>query len=253
MPVRFTFVSPAVVWVALLFLMAGGCAKYTTPGKAVSPSTLGDWDIEEILQREPASPFPARIAVVRVQGSGYSSKTASSYGKGRYSVITTRTVEQDADIERIAKLPLVAGVASLNQLIIPYSLNSDKELRMAAASVKADLLLLYTFNTVFRVKDHDIGPLGVISLGMLPNHEAMITCTVSAAIYDVRTGYIYGLAEATARENEMTSKWTSSDTVDDARKRAERAAFELLIDEVEKTWTDVVNTYVQRPVGGSLP
>ena len=47
-----------------------GCATYVTPGGGVAPSALADWDIEELLEREPASPFPARMTVVRVQAPG---------------------------------------------------------------------------------------------------------------------------------------------------------------------------------------
>lgn len=231
-------------------LSAAGCATYVTPGSGIAPSTLADWDIQELLERQPAAPFPARVAVVRVQGPGYTSYSSQSYGQGRYSVVTTRDVERDEHFERIAALPMVAGVAPLNRLIIPPRLSSDRELRQAAAAVKADLLLIYTLDTAFRVKDHDIGPLGTITLGILPSKEARVTTTASAAIYDVRTGFIYGLAEATARESQLASAWTSREAVDDSRQRAERGAFERLVDEITKTWSDVIAEHAHRPVPG---
>ena len=233
--------------ICLLLAIAGsgvtGCATYVTPGAGVALSQLGDGHIQALLNRNPLSPFPAHIAVTRVQDSGYRSYSTESYGEGRYSVITTRDIEQDAHFERIANLPMVAGVAPLNRLLIPVRLHSDRELRHAAASVKADLLLVYTLDTSFRIKDHDIGPLGVITLGFLPNQEAKVTTTGSAAIYDVRTGFIYGLAEATAHERQSASIWTSQDAVEESRFRAETQAFESLLGELEKTWDGIIATH----------
>ena len=225
--------------------------RYVTPGAGVAPSALADWDIQELLERKPAAPFPARVAVVRVQAPGYRSYSNESYGDGRYSVITTRDVERDEHFARIRRLPMVADVAPLNRLIISPKLRSDRELRRAAAAIKTDLLLIYTFDTSFRIKDHDIGPLGAITLGFLPNKEAIVTTTASAAIYDVRTGFIYGLAEATARKSQLASVWTSDDAVDDSRQRSETEAFERLLDNFEKTWKGVVDEYAHRPVAAA--
>ncbi|MHC4572723.1 MAG: hypothetical protein ACYS76_01095, partial [Planctomycetota bacterium] len=113
-----------------------------------------------------------------------------------------------------------------------------------------DLLLVYTLNTVFRVKDHDIGPLGIITLGFLPNHEAQVTTTAAAVLFDVRTGFTYGLAEATARRKQFTSVWTSSDAVDDSRRKAETRAFEELLDDFAVTWKGVVEQHAARPARG---
>ncbi len=93
------------------------------------------------------------------------------------------------------------------------------------------------------MEDHEVGPLGVISLGMLPNHEARVTSTCSAALMDVQTGYIYGLAEATGRHNQLASYWRSSDAVDSSRVKAEQEAFSQLVPEHEKMWTGVVREY----------
>lgn len=231
---------------ALALLAAGGCATYVTPSAGISPSALSDKNIEDLLQRKPAAPFPARLAIARVAAANYHSYTSQSYGRGNFSVVTTRDVEREEDFQRLAKLPMVLAIAPMNRIVIPGELKSDQELRQGAAAVKADLLLVYTLDTTFRVKDHDIGPLGAITLGFLPNQEARVTCTASAAIYDVRTGYIYGLSEATAFENQIASAWTSSDAVDETRLKAERQAFEDLLGEFEKTWKTVVENYATK-------
>ncbi len=233
-----------------LFLMgcSGPSMKYKTPGAGGDLSTLAgasltDKDIQKVLDRKPVAPFPAHLAVVRIQAPYYRSYMTESYGHGRYSVVTTKEIETDEHFEQLARLPMINSIAPLNQILIPANLESDKELRIAAANLHADLLLVYTLHTVFRVQDHDIGPLGIITLGFLPNHEAKVTSTASAVLFDVRTGFVYGLAESTAREKQMTTVWTSQDTVDESRIKAETRAFEQMLDEFKLTWKDIVEQY----------
>ena len=59
--------------VALLLIIAG-CASYQTPGAGINVGNLlkADVEIVELMKREPAAPFPARVALVRVQATGYS-------------------------------------------------------------------------------------------------------------------------------------------------------------------------------------
>ena len=85
------------------------------------------------MEAKPLAAFPASIAVVRVQASGYQSQTAQGYGYGNYSVVTTRDVEKDDCMERLEKLPQVAGIAPIGRLLLTPHLQSDMELRQAAA------------------------------------------------------------------------------------------------------------------------
>jgi len=243
----FVFFLTAVVF--------SGCGmSYVTPGAGAEPlalaetdlSQLTDTDIQEILDRKPASPFPAIMAYVRLQSPGYRSYSYHSYGHGRYSVVPTRDIETDDDFKKLANLPMISDVAPLSRALIPQNLNSHKQLRLSAAQLHADLLLVYTLDTVFRIKDHDIGPLGIISLGFLPNREARITTTASAVLFDVRTAYVYGLVEATEYEKQMASTWTAYEAVEDARKKAERKAFEKLLDEFPLVWKKIVEKYATK-------
>lgn len=226
-------------------LFAGCATHYTTPGSGVAMSALIDGDIQERFAREPAASFPARLALVHVQGPGYRSYRSEGYGSGRFSVVTTREVETDQDFTRIGNLPMVAAVATINRLLLPPQLESDKSLRLAAASLKCDLLFCYSFDTRYRIDETDLGPLEIITLGTLPNKTARVTSTASAALFDVRTGFVYGVVEATAREEEIASSWTSREAVDRARVRAERRSFEQLLDEFASMWKTVVEEHVR--------
>lgn len=228
----------------LSLLVLGGCATtYRTPAGGVDIPAITDADIEELLKIEPAAPFPARIAVARVQASGYISWTTQGYGEGRYSVVTTRDIETDADFERLNKLTMVNGVAPLNRLILPAKLDTLKDLRIAAARLKTDLLLLYSLDTAFHVDTTPLGPLSTVTLGFLPNKEASVTTTTSGALIDVRTGFIYGLTEATESKKQRANIWTTQDAIDESRLSAEKASFQAFMDAFEKLWQGTVEAY----------
>lgn len=223
-----------------------GCATYTTPAAGVNLSSLTDADIAELMRLEPASEFPARIAVARAQAPGYSSRTSRGYGDGRYSVVTVRDIEDEADFERLSRLEMVAGVAPLSRLLLPQNMESIKDLRVAAASLKTDLLLIYSVDTAFHVEGTPLGPLSAITLGFLPNKKAFVTSTTSGILVDVRTGYVYGAAEATETEEQRTTIWGTQDAIDAARIVAEKGSFKAFVTEFETLWNSVVAGHAGR-------
>jgi hypothetical protein len=229
-------------------LILGGCASYTTPGGSVQLSELAETDINELMSKEPAANFPANISIARVQAPGYQSYKVGSFGTGRYSVVTTREVESEEDFKRLSSLPDVAGIAPLNRILLPSNLDSVKSLREASARLKADILLIYTFDTSFHAGEQKFAPLNVISLGFLKNKEVTVTTTVSAAFFDVRTEYLFGLSEATAKESNNSSVWSTSDAVDDMRVTTEKAAFQKLLPEIEKTWSGIITLYASKNI-----
>ena len=183
------------------------------------------------MAREPTAAFPANVAIVRAQASGYSNRSSGCYGVGSFCVVTVRDVESEEDFQRLLDLPMIAGVAPMNRILLPVQLQSLRDLRTAAAQLKTDMLLVYSFDTRFRVETDDVGPLQTIALGFLPTREAQVSTTASAALFDVRTGFLYGVAEATAREEQRASMWSTESAVDSARERTETESFKLLVTE----------------------
>jgi len=244
------------------FLLAavGGCSShYVTPGPAADMRGLGatpdvkrdhgDTSINAEFEKKPLASFPAYLAVIHVQGEGYASQSdheTNNVRAGKYTVITERDAESDEEMDRLRKLPMVAGIAPVNRMLLDGPVNSDMDLRHAAARVQADIVLLYTFDTAFYVKDR-IPPLTAVSLGFSPNQQARVTTTASAILMDTRSGYIYGVAEATAELQQKTNAWTSDDAVDDARRQTEARSFDKLISELERTWAGVVKQYAKPP------
>jgi hypothetical protein len=237
-------------------LVAPGCASYRTPGSRADFSAMGitpeevnaqtDISIAKRLERKPLAGFPTHIAVVRVQGVGYCSETVRGHGEGRYTVVTTRDVEPENAFQRVANLPMVEGVATLNRLVLPPRLDTEEDLRKAAASVQADMLLLYTFDTAFETSTK-VKPLGLVTLGLFPDRVTRVTSTASAALLDTRNGYVYGLAEGTSEKKQLSNAWNDEDALDESRRHAEREAFEKLVDAFSTTWRSVVARYGPPP------
>jgi hypothetical protein len=199
--------------------------------------------MQESFAAKPAAAFPASIVTVRVQAPSYQNyytqREGGVYGRGRYSVITVKEVEEVADVARIARLPQVGGLITISTLLLPAKLESDLELREAAARLKADMVLLYTFDTSFHDNDASVA-LNVVTLGLSPTRRIFVHVAASALLIDTRTGFIYAALEANEKRKLTTNAWESKETADRARRNAETAAFKGLVDEFEKNWPQII-------------
>jgi hypothetical protein len=246
---------PALAAATLLLAASlGACSsKYVTPGGPADFRALGitgqeadalaDNSIVKKMNRRPAASFPASVAVVRVQGANYSSRTTTNaYAGGNYSIVTTRDVETDEQFDRLSKLPMVRGLAPMNRLVLPAMVTTERDLRDAAAELQADMLLIYTFDTRFGSQTV-VPALGTITLGLFPAEQARVSSTASAALIDTRTGFIYGLAEGTHKTDQLANFWTTEEAIDQSRRRAETQAFDKLVANLETMWHGVATTY----------
>jgi hypothetical protein len=234
-----------------LMLICAGCASYVTPGAAVRLQDIDRPEIAAAAARKASPNFPARLAIVRVQAPQYRSYSSESYGNGRFSVLTTQELLTENHLRAIQAWPALAGVVPINRLLLPPRLESFDDLRLSAAQIQADVLLVYTLDTAFRVQGRGYGPLAAISLGVVPDRDAHITSTASALFIDVRTGFIYGVAEATAKTAGLTNVWSSRSTIDKKRVEAEQQAFEGLMTQATTTWNGIATQYQKMtgPVG----
>lgn len=216
-----------------------GCATYISPGAKADLQAFAPPDIQAGFAAKPTNPFPASIAVVRVQAPDYTNyhlqQRGGGYGSGRYSVILTKEADEDSQLERVSQLEEVAGLVTINRMLLPEKLKDDQEIRGAAARLQADLLFLYTFDTSF-FDTNMATPLSVITLGLSPTRKISAATTCSALLMDTRTGYIYSTYEVTERAQTFSTSWGSRDAADEARRNNEREAFKKLIDEVVASW-----------------
>ncbi|HNS54009.1 MAG TPA: hypothetical protein PKH25_04475 [Syntrophales bacterium] len=232
-----------------IILFASGCATYIPPGPKADLQIFAPPGIQEGFSLKPSNPFPASVAVVRVQAPAYSNynlqQQGGRYGSGRYSVITTKEANEETHFERMGTLPEIAGLVSINRLLLPERLESDREIRTAASRLKADLVFLYTFDTAFFETDL-AKPLTVITLGLSPTRKISAVTTASALLMDTRTGYIYSAYEVTEKVQTLATSWGSRDSADEARRQTEQEAFRKLIDEFIATWPTVLGRHRDR-------
>lgn len=227
----------------LLMFMVSGCATYTPPGGKANLEHFGPSDIRVGFEVKPSNPFPASIAVVRVQSPTYRNfnlnHNGGRFGSGRYSVILAKELNEDKFLDKITELDQIGGLVSINRMLLPERLEGDKEIRVAASRLKADLVFLYTLDTTFFETDAS-KPLSVITLGLSPTNKISAHTTCSALLLDTRTGYIYAAYETTESSKTISSSWGSQDTADQSRRNNEEKAFEKLVEEFIVTWPRVL-------------
>lgn len=241
----------------LALTLALGCATYNTPGGRADFRAIGlvddpaatagtgqptDAVIASGFAKRPAARFPASVAVVRVQATGYRSPTAQTYGQGTFCVVTGRDVEPEGAIEGLASLPMLRGIGPLNRLLLPSTLQNEYDLRKAAAELHADMLLIYTFDTSFNRED-DSTPLNVVTLGITPTQQTRIGSVASAILMDTRTGFIYGLADGQASFHARQNAWVTPAAIDNDRRKVEAEAFEKMVKNMTTTWHNVVREH----------
>jgi hypothetical protein len=239
-----------LVYALAIIVWTNSCSlKYVTPGSDVKISTLADEDISKLLANKPTSDFPVNIAIARIQHPQY---TSYSYHRSHaefdtrgqnFSLILTRDAGEDEGLKKLNEMSGVRQAAPFNRLLLPYNYKSIKDLRLAAAKMKANMLLVYTFDTEFKIGTKNYGAQNIFSLGYLKNKEVKVVTTASMALFDVQTEYLYGLAEATENENKRANAWKKQDEVDNLRLSTERKAFEKLIGEIQTMWPGVVKEY----------
>jgi hypothetical protein len=233
-----------LLFAGAILLFGIGCTTYIPPsGRADLQGISTSASIKESFAAKPTAQFPASIAAIRIQAPNYRSystdREGGVYNAPKYSVITAKEVEEAAELERLSKLPDVAGFISISPLLLSGKLGSDRELREAAARLKAEMLLLYTFDTAFHTADAST-TLTVISVGLLPTRKISVHVTASALLVDTRTGFIYAALEANEKKTLISNGWESRESADRARRAAETSAFKKLVEEFEKNWPRIV-------------
>jgi phosphoenolpyruvate-protein kinase (PTS system EI component) len=78
---------------------------------------------------------------------------------------------------------------------------------------------------------------------MFASEKSRIVTTCAAAFIDVRTGYVYGVAEGSATQTRHSSIWTTERTIDAARLKTEREALSAALKEVARTWSGIYAQY----------
>jgi hypothetical protein len=212
------------------------------PPSATTGATVSADAVAAGFAREPQAKLPARIAVARLESRSTEPRFRRSSGHGGASAELMLANKADptttAAYQRLAALPEVSDLTPLNTLIANPRIESQESLRASAASLQADLLYVYTFDSYVRSHTALSGLLALSLglLGFLPTTSIEVESTASGALIDVRSGYVYGVANVAETSKKTSSMWNEDDDLEDVREQAECAAFEKLTAEFEQRW-----------------
>lgn len=213
----------------------------------LSVAGLTDAERQRILRYRGAAPgdpapslrFPAVIAVAEVTGGyEYGHSGEARQPAAAFQVVTHDTFAKEKHLDALRRLPEVLAVRPLDHRIYGARALTASELRQAAHAQRADLLLLYTFDGVSQAETH-LGGVALVTLGLLPTSTADAEATCHALLIDTRTGYLYGMAAARDDATQLANVWTEHEAADDTLRRAQRRAFEKLVDAFPRAWDEV--------------
>jgi hypothetical protein len=264
LPRPLSLVSCHSVTLCLAFLapLAGCNEGYTVPGRGADLRAFGGQDgsidLSNSTGGSPGTPgipgapgtpirpyaqFPAVIAAVRVQDDGYCSPRAKVLSMNNFTVVLTRDVELDQDLETLAKKPMIKAIIPLNRLALTGGQQrGSRDLLAAARNLGADMLLIYTLDSSLEV-DHHLPELSFVTLGLAPEGEARSNCTASAVLIDARSGYTYAVAEGSDLSKRLATFWSSDSAGVKATRAAEHRAFKALLMNLCTQWDEVVKQY----------
>lgn len=201
-------------------------------GSLVEPGADGSSNPQKAAA--PVASFPVRLAVASLSGGSERQRASGRPWQGGGS-----SPELAAELTAIQALPQVADVAVLSQLALSPC-DTMECVRQAAEDLQADIVLAWTLDTRSEIDDHDIGPFGLFTLGFAPNQEAIATVTASAVFIDVHSGFLYGVAEASAQRSKLGNSHNTDDLARDVVKDASASAIKAVQPELELAWRTIV-------------
>ncbi|MCH8544880.1 MAG: hypothetical protein LAT61_15060 [Alcanivorax sp.] len=215
----------------------------TTGPIAADDNVVSEKVVNEVPLAEMSERFPAQIVVARVVPRSEHRGAYMCQASSHYCLVTSRDVESQEQYSRLMSLPGITGMRMLTPLIVSGKIMNMEDLRVAAAGLHADMLLVYMVQTQENTSIGRSWPLDVATLGLLPSKQNNLVVTASATLYDTRTGYVYGTLEAATRADLRTSMWNGG-LVDASRIAAlEREAFATLVERFEPLWESVLRIH----------
>lgn len=256
---RFTkHIQRALLLIALSGSLSTGCASYATPGQGADLQRSGflgtpepiratlskeialktEASIRENLDRQPSARLPARVALAHIQAPTH------AYGpkEEHFRLVTRRAFDMSVHYDTLKGLPQIADIAPLSSAFFTGRHSTALDLRNAAATLRADLLMVYTFDTWIRHTDRG-GLFSVLTLGLLPDAEALVSTTGSAVLLDTRTGFVYGLLEAGHEEEVEGTIWGIDVKAEEASNRVEEETMHHMVAKFESLWSQILSEH----------
>jgi hypothetical protein len=247
-----------VIGCAFAIAIATGCMA---PYAGTAPANLGDlglvtirttdgmrFQLPERQSAAPALTVPTSIALARVQHDGSWRRADAEPMIVEWRIDPPAAAPDRTSIpsaEQLERLDALDGVNDALTILPAFRHSSESmlvALRRAAVERGAGLLMLYTFETRTE-SSGGLPPLDLVTLGTLPDVVSEATTSAHAVLIDARTGFIYALAHAEEETWQLASHWTKDSAEEDVLARAERRAFDRLLDDFATAWPAIVRAF----------
>lgn len=231
----------SIVLVGIGLYITGCYHGYVTPSAGTNKNYVKGSPLDFVSSGvgddfKPTVTFPATLAVARIQ-------TAGNYGTGApsYRIIDVRGYETEL-ADKMERLPGLHRMVPISNILLSGNPSQPDALRQAASTLKADLLFVYSVNTELREQDWS-SPLSVVTFGMAPTVTVKVITTVSGALIDPDTGYLYGVVESTEKKEQKAAYMTVCNAWDQCREVTEQKAMEKMTDQLRDLWQGVQKEY----------
>src|SRR3546814_13593871 len=135
-----------------------------TPGGPAPLAELAGANASDAAE-QPSPQFPLNLVAVRLQAADYRSLSTTGYGEGRFSVIAPPELLTPPQLQSLAQWPQIATAAIFDAALLPEKFDSLADLRLAAAKMQADVLLVYTIATTLPVDGPPLAPAHKVAPG----------------------------------------------------------------------------------------
>lgn len=218
-----------------------GCSFRNAQEASVDPLVFAAEFRPEGSGGEPARvEWPATVVVTRV---GYATDTHTRrHGQGvPLKVLRTPDAAGTGPLRDLGdKLESVREVWVLQPEMLSGLMADDATtIRQAAQRLGADLLVPYSLSTEKSNTFH-FPFLSVLTLGLIPNATAEAAVVVRAAVVEPTRGHVLHRFESHSRKSQITNYYVVHDDEDKAADRAEKEAFNKLLEQVEEEWPRIV-------------
>jgi rhombotail lipoprotein len=228
-----------ILMTVLIGLAAVGCQtgfnreSMNASLEADQPLVFDDADVLRVEQTRPQLQFPIRLAVVpptmfNRRGSGERRETEGQ----RKEIMAWGEKLRDAGI--------VSDLFVIPDILTSQTRSQDyiKDLRVAAARLQADAILILRSTTDVDSYANLLGVLDLTIVGMfvIPAHQKDALTIVEGMVFDNRNQYVYfaGSAEGLGTTFGPLASIEDRDAVRDSRREALRAFGELLLKEGQR-------------------
>lgn len=167
----------------------------------------------------------------------------SGYGSGHFRVVADRLPSENTELALIGKLPQISEVITFNPMLIPPALNSIRDLRVLAAKLQADLLLIYTLDVVVYAEKQPTGMLDALTFDLFADQGLEAKTRTTGMLVDVRTGHIYGLLSGEGSAGQEHVPFRKVSDTDSLRQHSEQESYRQFVADFSRLWQSVLQAH----------